>query len=279
MKIKTLTCALLITACGWSQASVTTELPKSKEKIVKRGLYWYETPVREEDKKEAEKYPRPSVPSADELFKLHPKAIQALLDETRDYAVYKLSPDAVLDYYKVQDAARRKSSAFTNLTAYVLLDHPELNAAQDYPITNPGTAEKTRQREELQSKNLIKNRNEYALLFFTEPDCGFCKQQSQILQNFQRETGWYIKEIDITRHSEAKTKFRIDRAPVTVLIKKNTDKDKWMPVSVGVDSLSNLRTSIYNMTRVLNGELDPRQFFTQENQQGGFFDPLKGTAK
>lgn len=52
-----------------------------------------------------------------------------------------------------------------------------------------------------------------------------------------------------------------------------------MPVSVGVDSLDNLRTSIYNMTRVLNGELDPRQFFTNEKQQGGFFDPLKGANK
>ncbi|NQF23431.1 hypothetical protein FCI58_31285, partial [Enterobacter hormaechei] len=52
-----------------------------------------------------------------------------------------------------------------------------------------------------------------------------------------------------------------------------------LPVSVGVDSLDNLRTSIYNMTRVLNGELDPRQFFTNEKQQGGFFDPLKGANK
>ncbi|WP_213731135.1 conjugal transfer protein TraF, partial [Citrobacter freundii] len=87
-------------------------------------------------------------------------------------------------------------------------------------------------------------------------------QQSRILENFQRETSWYIKEIDISRQPSVKKKFNVDRAPVTILIKRNTESDKWMPVSVGVDSLDNLRTSVYNMTRVLNGEIDPRQFFT-----------------
>ncbi|ECC3269521.1 conjugal transfer protein TraF [Enterobacter hormaechei] len=245
----------------------------------KHGLFWYETPKKEEEKQAENKYPRPSVPSAEELFNMHPKDIQALLDKTRDYAVYKLSPDAVLDYYKVQDASRRKAAAFTNLTGYVMLDNPSLNAAQDYPITNPGNAEKQRERQDAKTKSLQKNRDEYALLFFTEPNCGFCVQQSRILENFQRESGWYIKQVDIAREPAARKTFNVDRAPVTILIKKNAPTGKWMPVSVGVDSLDNLRTSIYNMTRVLNGELDPRQFFTNEKQQGGFFDPLKGTSK
>lgn len=242
----------------------------------KHGLFWYETPKKEEERKADEKYPRPVIPSSDALFKMHPKDVQVLLDTTRDYALYKLTPDIVLDYYKVQDAARRKSAAFTSLTGYVMLENPEFNAAQEYPITNPGNAEKQRERQNLKSKSLSKSRNEFALLFFTEPDCGFCVQQSRILENFQRETSWYIKEIDITRQPAARQKFNIDRAPVTILIKRNSASDKWMPISVGVDSLDNMRTSIYNMTRVLNGELDPRQFFTNEKQQGGFFDPLKG---
>lgn len=249
------------------------------EKNPRHGLFWYETPKKEDDKQDEKKYPRPVIPSPEALFKMHPKEVQELLDRTRDYALFKLSPDVVLDYYKVQDAARRKSAAFTSLTGYVMLENPELNAASDYPITNPGNAEKQRERQDLKNKSLIKNRNEYALIFFTEPNCGFCVQQSRILENFQRESSWYIKEIDITRQPAARKKFNVDRAPVTILIKRNSSNEKWMPVSVGVDSLDNLRTSIYNMTRVLSGELDPRQFFTNEKQQGGFFDPLKGSAK
>lgn len=247
-------------------------------KSPKHGLFWYETPVKTEDKKD-EKYPRPTIPTSEELFSMHPKEIEELLDKTRDYAIFKLSPDAVLDYYKVQDAARRKSAAFTNLTGYVMLENPQMNSAQDYPITNPGTAEKQREKQTLKSQNLVKNREDYALIFFTAPNCGFCVQQSKVLESFQRDTNWYIKEIDITRQPEARKKFNIDRPPVTILIKRNSEKDKWMPVSVGVDSLDNLKTSIYNMTRVLSGNLDPRQFFTNEQQQDGFFDPLKGAKK
>ncbi|EOR7867391.1 conjugal transfer protein TraF [Escherichia coli] len=273
---KTLIALTLISLAFQATASASAETVKNNPK---HGLFWYETPKKEDEKKIDAKYPRPVIPSAEELFHMHPKDMQELLDKTRDYAVYKLSPDAVLDYYKVQDATRRKASAFTNLTGYVMLDNPSLNAAQDYPITNPGNAEKQRERQESKNKVLQKNRNEYALLFFTEPNCGFCVQQSRILENFQRESSWYIKQIDITREPDAKKKFNVDRTPVTILIKRNAPTDKWMPVSVGVDSLDNLRTSIYNMTRVLNGDIDPRQFFTNEQQQGGFFDPLKGTAK
>jgi len=272
MKLKLISLMGVTLLCGSVHASVGQD---EKQITPKHGLFWYETPKKPEEAKEEEKHPRPVVPSSETLFKMHPKDIQALLDETRDYAVFRLTPDAVLDYYKVQDAARRKAAAYTNLTGYVMLENPQYNAAQDYPITNPGTAEKKRERDASISASLTRNNNAYALFYFTEPDCGLCVQQSHILENFQRESGWYIKQIDIKAHPEARAKFKIDRAPVTVLIKKDMSADKWMPVSVGVDSLDNLRTSVYNMTRLLNGETDPRQFFTSEQQQGGFFDPLK----
>lgn len=263
---------LFITACLCSTSHASID--QREVQNPKHGLFWYEAPKKAEEKKEEEKHPRPVVPPSEEMFKMHPKDIQALLDDTRDYAVFKLTPDAVMDYYKVQDVARRKAAAYTNLTGYVMLENPQYNAAQDYPITNPGTAEKKRERDQSVVASLAKNNNEYALLYFTEPNCPLCVQQSHILENFQREAGWYVKQIDIKAHPEVRSKFKIDRAPVTILIKKNTP-DRWMPVSVGVDSLDNLRSSVYNMTRVLNGESDPRQFFTSEQQQGGFFDPLK----
>lgn len=271
--MNTLVIRLIIgAACFYSTAYANID--QKTDQNPKHGLFWYETPKKAEDIKEEEKHPQPVIPSSEDMFKMHPKDIQALLDDTRDYAVYKLTPDAVLDYYKVQDVARRKAAAYTNLTGYVMLENPQYNAAQDYPITNPGTAEKKRERDQAVNANLMKNNNDYALLYFTEPNCGLCVQQSHILENYQRDTGWYVKQIDIKEHPEVLTKFKIEHAPVTILIKKNT-AEKWMPVSVGVDSLDSLRTSIYNMTRVLNGESDPRQFFTNEKQQGGFFDPLK----
>ncbi|UIN19285.1 conjugal transfer protein TraF [Yersinia ruckeri] len=266
---------------GAAHASMPNQLslpeylqPSSLIKTPKRGLFWYDVPTKTETKSD-EKYPRPAIPSAEALFQMHPKELKALLDDTLDYAVFKLSPEATMDYYKVLDVARRKSSAFTNLTGFVMLDKPELNAAQDYPITNPGNAEKKRRTDNDVTKKLQAAREEYALLFFTQPACGFCVQQSQILENFQRESGWIIKEVDIIKEPQSRTKFNIDRTPVTVLIRKNGDSKQWMPVSVGVDSLSNLRSNIYRITRLFGGEIKPQQFYTNEQQQGGFFDPLK----
>ncbi|WP_084478642.1 conjugal transfer protein TraF [Dickeya sp. NCPPB 3274] len=253
----------------------TAFLSNSVEKKDKFGLFWYDAPKKEAESKEEEKWEKPIIPEENIMFSMHPKDLEKLLDQTRDYAIYKLTPEATLDYYKVLDVSRRKAAAFTSLTGYVMLEKPELNAAQQFPITNPGNAERLRISENLVVKQLQEQRENFALLFFTQPGCGYCVQQSQILENFQRETGWYIKNVNIIEQPQARAKFNITGTPVTVIINKNSANDQWMPVSVGVDSLSNLKSNVYRVTRLFNGEIDARQFYTNAAQSGGFFDPIR----
>ena len=104
----------------------------------KHGIFWYETPPKNPTEITQDEYPKPVVPDAETLFKMHPKQIKKLLNDTLEYAVYALTPEATLDYYKVQDAMRRKSAAFTNLAGYVMLQKPGMNGAMDYPVTKPG---------------------------------------------------------------------------------------------------------------------------------------------
>jgi len=238
----------------------------------KHGLFWYETPPKPEAVND--EYPKPIVPDADTLFKMHPKQIRKLLNDTLEYAVYALTPESTLDYYKVQDAMRRKSAAFTNLAGYVMLQNTSLNGAMDYPVTKPGNAVRAKQFDQSITNKIKAGRSEYALLYFTQPNCAYCVQQSQILENFKRETGWLIKEVDILRQPEAAAKFNVDRTPVTVLIKKGAGANDWMPVSVGIDSLSNLKGNLYRLIRQLNGEASPQQFYMDESQKNGFFDPM-----
>lgn len=240
----------------------------------KHGLFWYDTPPKPAEEVGREEYPRPVVPDAETLFKMHPKQIRKLLNDTLEYAVYALTPEATLDYYKVQDAMRRKSAAFTNLAGYVMLQQPRMNGAMDYPVTKPGNAVRAKQLDQQITHKIRESRDGYALIYFTQPDCAYCVQQSQILSNFQRETGWLIKEVDILRQPEAAAKFNVDRTPVTVLIKKGAGANDWMPVSVGIDSLSNLKGNLYRLIRQLNGEAAPQQFYMDESQANGFFDPL-----
>lgn len=247
----------------------------------KHGLFWYETPPKKEEakegKEEKKEYPRPIVPDQQTMMQMHPKQIKKLLDETLDYAVYKMSPEATLDYYKVQDVMRRKAAAYTNVVGFVMLQHPELNGASAYPVTKPGNAVRVKQLNENIDKTLASNRDQYALLFFTQPNCPYCHQQAQILDNFQRDSQWLIKEVDILQQPEAAAKFNVSMTPVVVAIRK--DSDIWQPVSVGVDSLSNMKSNLYRMVRQLNGQAAPQQFYMDESQANGFFDPMAVSKK
>ncbi|WP_233981872.1 conjugal transfer protein TraF [Pectobacterium versatile] len=276
MHFKIILSLLLLSSISHAAQPITTNL-RSDTKEDKVGFFWYETKPSPEEEKENknEQWPTPVVPAEDIMFSMHPKDLEKLLDQTREYAIYKLTPEATLDYYKVLDVSRRKAAAFTSLTGYIMLEKPELNAAQQFPITNPGNAERLRISENLVVNQLQDQRDNFALLFFTQPGCGYCVQQSQILQNFQRETGWYIKEVNIMEQPQARAKFNITGTPVTVIINKDAGNDQWMPVSVGVDSLSNLKSNVYRVTRLFNGEIDARQFYTNAAQSGGFFDPIK----
>lgn len=238
----------------------------------KHGLFWYEAPPKKEEAKKPEEFPRPVVPDEETMMKMHPKQIKKLLEDTLDYAVYKMSPEATLDYYRVADVMRRKAAAYTNVSGFVMLQHPELNGASGYPVTKPGNAVRVKQLNENIDKTLAGNRHMYALLFFTQPNCPYCHQQAQILDNFQRDSHWLIKEVDIIQQPEAAAKFNVSMTPVVVAIRK--DSDIWQPVSVGVDSLSNLKSNLYRMVRQLNGEAVPQQFFMDESQANGFFDPM-----
>lgn len=108
------------------------------------------------------------------------------------------------------------------------------------------------------TKNLVRERNRYALLYFVQEGCQYCAKETPILTEFQRRTGWYIKQVDIHQQPEVRTKFNISNTPTIVLIKEDMDSRSWQPVSYGFSAADTLVKSIYGITRVLNGEASPQ---------------------
>ncbi|EKY3179896.1 conjugal transfer protein TraF [Cronobacter turicensis] len=102
--------------------------------------------------------------------------------------------------------------------------------------------------------NLYKNRKDYALLYFVQPGCAYCKQQLPVMNAFQQETGWYYKTIDIVQNPEVRSKFNVNGTPVIVLIKRNSGANNWQTVSIGFSELSTLREDVFKLVRVLNGQ-------------------------
>ncbi|HCM9477182.1 thiol reductase thioredoxin (plasmid) [Pantoea sp. SGAir0184] len=101
---------------------------------------------------------------------------------------------------------------------------------------------------------LASQNNRYALLYFVQEGCPYCAKEQPIISAFSQRTGWYVKEVDIRRQPEVRTKFNVTNTPTIVLIKHDMDSRSWQPVSYGFADAGALVNSIYGITRVLNGE-------------------------
>ena len=251
--------------------NVFAQEPERAELKPQRGVFWGEYP--EITKKEDEpKYPKPIVPPVSDMMKMHPKDIAKLLDETLEYAVYTNAEDDVANYWRIIDVVRRKSDGFTGVSGYVKMKHPELNGNMAFPINNPGRRTKLQDEKAEVNQQLVKSNKDYALLMFTQKGCSACVVQRQILESLYKETGWKIKEVDINDEPVAQAKFGVTGTPITVLIARE-DKENWLPVAIGTDSLSNLKSNIVRAVRIIEGVTTPEQWYMQESQRGQFFDP------
>lgn len=110
---------------------------------------------------------------------------------------------------------------------------------------------------------LQQNKKNFALLYFVQPGCIYCQHQMPVMNEFQKETDWYIKTIDIVQNPEVRSKFNVNGTPVIVLIKKNAGANNWQAVSIGYSPLNTLRADIYKLVRIFNGLTPQGQFYVR----------------
>lgn len=233
------------------------------------GYWWYEEPSP--TSLDDTQFALPPLPSQTELMTYHPKQLEKILEERLDYAVWKGEPEAILNYYKVQDVARRKALMFTALTEYVMLKNPALNAKSQYHITNAGRKHETNIRKTQISQQFIAQKDDYALVVFTKPSCEYCPTQAATLAYFADRHGWTVKNINIEDNIESAARFNVTTTPMTILIQK-ASKD-WMPIAVGLAPVTTIEDNTYRAIRLLSGDITPQEYITPEHQRGGFFDP------
>jgi conjugal transfer pilus assembly protein TraF len=235
----------------------------------KRG-YWFYQECRNEEQQE-DPYALPPLPPHAELMKQHPKELREILEERLEYAIYKMTPESVIDYYTVIDATRRKSLAFTALTEYVMLQNPELNAKLQNPVTVPARKVSTLNRNNEYQSYISQYQKDYALVMFASETCAYCRVQEATLKHFEAKYGWRYKLVDVDLNPGIAANFNSSTTPTTVIIKKGTKE--WLPVSVGAESMSEVEVGVYRALRMMNKEITPTQFILDRYRQGGFFDP------
>lgn len=241
----------------------------------KHGWFWYEDPLPEEELQE-EITLRKTVSlnsySIDDLWTMHPDDFQNLLNDLQKKAVQSPDEQNILEYLSMQDIARRKALAYTNVAMYVTQKHSDLfNVAQVYPSARPGITARVRMQQNEITQTIATAGNNHALVFFVSPGCGFCEQQAQILAYFTDKYNWPIKIVDISRQIQAASRFNITTTPTLLLVKKGADKS--LTVSTGVITLSELERKLYRSIRHLQGNTQGDHFLMYDFERDTPLDP------
>ena len=261
---------LVLTASAPADAQVNT--PTSRP--IKQGYWWYAPQAKTDKAQEPDPDAllKPVIPPMAELATFTPPKIRKLIEQQRDYAATVLTVDAVADFWRLEDFARRKARAFAGLTQIAMLQHPELNSKSANPMVGDARSELTAYKDEVRRRYLRAHASEFALVMFSRSTCGYCRVQWPIVQRFQDEMGWQVTLMDIDRRPELGQRFGVEVTPTTMIIRRNSQQR--MVIAAGIEAYPNLTQMAYQAVKLLTGDIRPEQFMTGAGEEDGFFDAL-----
>ena len=207
-----------------------------------------------------------------ELAKWAPPRIAKLIEQQRDYAATILTIDAVADFWRLQDFARRKARAFAGVTQLAMLTYPQLNARAANPMVGEARDALGAHKDQVRRQYLRAHAGEFALVMFARDSCGYCKVQWPIVQRFQEDMGWQVSLMDLDRKPEFRQRFGVEVTPTTMVIRR--DSAQRMVIAAGVETYPNLAQMAYQAVRLLRGDIRPEQWLTGAGEEDGFFDAL-----
>lgn len=240
------------------------------------GYWWYQAPPKvekaEEEKPDPDALVKPVIPPMAQLATWTPPKIRTLIEQQRDYAATVLTVEAVSDFWRLQDFARRKARAFAGVTQLAMLTHPELNARAANPMVGEARDVLGAQKDQLRRQYLRAKAGEFALVMFARASCGYCRVQWPIVQRFQDEMGWQVSLMDLDRKPELGQRFGVEVTPTTMVIRRNSAQR--MVIAAGVETYPNIAQMAYQAVRLLSGDIRPEQWLTAAGEEDGFFDAL-----
>lgn len=269
MSARSIAIALLSTASlAAPPAAAQAIAPPAQQR---QGYWWYEV-AKPEEEKAAEEVKKPAIPPMAELARWTPPRIRKLIEEQRDYAATVLTVDAVADFWRLQDFARRKARAFAGVTQIAMLQHPELNSKSANPMVGDARSEMTAEKDAIRKAYLRAQASDFALVMFSRSSCGYCRVQWPIIQRFQEEMGWQVTLMDLDRRPDLKERFGVEVTPTTMVIRRGSAQH--MTIATGVEAYTSLAQMAYQAVRLLRGDIRPEQFLTGAGEEAGFFDAL-----
>ncbi|MDF0487734.1 conjugal transfer protein TraF [Sphingomonas sp. H39-1-10] len=239
-----------------------------------RGYWWYAPAPKppSPDQPAEDDVVKPPIPPMTELVKWSPPKIAKLIVQQRDYAATVLTVDAVADFWRLEDFARRKARAFAGVTQLAMLAHPELNAKAANPMIGEARDAMSAEKDGVRRQYLRAHASEFALVMFARTSCSYCRVQWPIIQRFQDEMGWQVTMMDLDRRPDLGQRYGVEVTPTTMIIRRNSAQR--MVIAAGVETYPNIAQMAYQAVKLLSGDIRPEQWLTGAGEENGFFDAL-----
>lgn len=270
-----------LTAADIASCNTPGEAVEIYKQEVPKGYYNYEVVPEEPEKKEEEPVAQvqakdPQAPpqyTYDQLFNMHPDKFQAYTLEITKWAVTTRDEKDVLQYILVQDVARRRSAAFASVVGLVGQKNAKYSNDDVYPVTAPGRLAITQNQLNEIDTTIESAKDEFALIMFSQQGCSFCTAQSSILKFFENNYRWQVRELDIQQYPELAIEYGVEQTPTLIIV--HGESGETLPISTGVASAEEIRSSVYRAVRLMRGEIKPEQWNTYDFEKGSGNDPLK----
>jgi len=232
-----------------------------------RGWYAYEKYKKPQKKKKPAKTGTSAQknvirwPTYEEALRMKPFELKKILKLATEEAVADPSEENVTRWATYMKAARVKSVRFAGALSFVLLKHPELSYAPDFPITYQASRALSRARFLKMTSFLQKIRDRFALVLLVSQRSPLSEPAEKICREFARETGWKLAVVDADSRPDLAERLGAKYLPQAFIISRDPNISP-LPVMAGAEALPVLRRNIYTVARIAFGEISPADFGT-----------------
>ena len=232
----------------------------------RKGWYAYEKYEKPEKKKKQTKKRKARGnakpfrwPTYEEALRMKPSELKKILERAAEEAIADPTEENVVRWATYMKAAREKSVRFAGTLSFVLLKHPELSYAPEFPINYPASRALSRARAEEMKSFLKKIRDRFALILLTSKRSPLSGPAERICRMFAEETGWKFVSVDADSRPDLVKRLGAKYLPQAFIISRDPGIPPF-PVMVGAEALSVLRRNIYTVARIALGEISPAEF-------------------
>lgn len=244
---------------------------------VYRGKHWYEPIIESSSSSSSSSsseefvYLRPNLPDISDLMKMHPKQLSALFEAAHEYHVMEPTLETAGDIQILKSVMNRKARAAAAVEQLAILNNPEISGMAENAVNPSARSVQRQDRDNSISQRVSSERENYALIFLTQPGCSSCELQRNVIASFADAYGWPVKEVDITDVPAAQARFDVRVTPTTLVAAR--ESGQWQTVAIGAESAPTMLMNIDRAVRLMAGEISPEQWLTAPNQRNSLYDP------